>query len=376
MRVANLQLQNWRNFSSVDVPLQERSFLVGPNAAGKSNFLDALRFLRDLADIGGGFERAVLDRGGVPRLRWLSARRNSEIILDAVVVNEEARWRYRLVFTQDSQHRPRIKEESVWHDDQILLRRPDSEDNLDPERLRQTHLEQVSANSRFRAVADFFASIQYYHIVPQLVREPERWQGRGADAFGADLVERILSLQKSTRDSRLRRFEQALSVAVPQLAGLRVARDERGVGHLHARYQHWRPQGAWQTEQDLSDGTLRLIGLLWALTDSTGPILLEEPELSLHPDVVRRIPQLMGRVTSRESRQILVSTHSADLLSDEGIGPGEVLLFIPGKEGTSIQIGATLEDVNQLIESGFTIGEAIQPLTRPADVERLSTALG
>jgi predicted ATPase len=47
MRFSQVILENWRNFDQVDVRLQDRAFLVGPNASGKSNFLDVFRFLRD-----------------------------------------------------------------------------------------------------------------------------------------------------------------------------------------------------------------------------------------------------------------------------------------------------------------------------------------
>ena len=49
MRFSRIVLENWKNFASIDVPLQQRAFLVGPDASGKSNFLDVFRFLRDLA---------------------------------------------------------------------------------------------------------------------------------------------------------------------------------------------------------------------------------------------------------------------------------------------------------------------------------------
>ena len=53
MRVTRLILKNWKNFPSVDVALGARVFLVGPNASGKSNLLDAIRFLRDVVVEGG-----------------------------------------------------------------------------------------------------------------------------------------------------------------------------------------------------------------------------------------------------------------------------------------------------------------------------------
>src|SRR5574341_843519 len=75
MRFTRIILDNWRNFGHVDVTLENRAFLVGPNASGKSNFLDAFRFLRDLVLPGGGFISAVNTRGGIVRLRNLAARR-------------------------------------------------------------------------------------------------------------------------------------------------------------------------------------------------------------------------------------------------------------------------------------------------------------
>jgi predicted ATPase len=376
LKLTHLRLDNWRNFRIVDVPLQDRSFLVGPNASGKSNFLDALRFLRDLSIVGGGFENAVAQREGVSRIRCLFARRQPDITFEVVLSEETSpTWRYRLSFTQDNQRRPIITDEQVWHVDKEILHRPDQNDQKDRELLRQTHLEQVSANRNFRGIADFFASIRYYHIVPQLVREPDRSIGRVADPYGGDFLEQLYRTTPNVRQSRLRRIEKALQVAVPQLTELVLERDARGVSHLRGRYEHWRPGAGWQNEKDFSDGTLRLLGLLWALLDGSGPLLLEEPELSLHPGVVRYIPQLMARVQRRQSRQILVSTHSSELLGDEGIGPNEVLMFMPKRNGTTVETGGTDSDVRELLESGLTVADAVMPRTQPERAERITSLL-
>ena len=56
LKFTRLRLRNWKNFPAADVSIRDRMFLVGPNASGKSNLLDAFRFLRDLASPGGGLQ--------------------------------------------------------------------------------------------------------------------------------------------------------------------------------------------------------------------------------------------------------------------------------------------------------------------------------
>lgn len=277
--------------------------------------------------MGDGFQEAVRRRSGISSLRCLAARRYPDLVVRAQLGDDENpdAWIYELHFTQDNRRRPTVKSERVQRERTLLLDRPTQEDKSDPKRLTQTYLEQVNVNQEFRAIAEFFASIRYRHIVPQLVREPDRSIGRTNDPYGGDFLEQIARTSEKVRSARLRRIRDALRVAVPQLQELELWRDERGTPHLRGKYEHWWPQGARQGEAQFSDGALRLLGLLWAVGDSAGPLLLEEPELSLHPDVVRSIPQMLARVQRRSGRQILISTHSSDLLRDEGIGLDEVL---------------------------------------------------
>jgi len=375
MKFSHIVLENWRNFGHVHTTLQDRVFLVGPNASGKSNFLDAFRFLRDLVTPGGGFEKAISNRGGVSLIRNLAARKYLNIVIEVALTDDDASaWRYRLAFAQDNQTRPELKAERVWRDETLLLDRPDVEDHQDPERLRQTHLEQTFANRDFRPIADFFATVHYYHLVPQLVREPERYTSPQSDPYGGDFLARIAGTQSRTRDARLRHIQKALQVAVPQLRELKLEKDEKGIPHLYGNYEHWR-RHAWQTEADFSDGTLRLLGLLWTILDGSGPLLLEEPELSLHPEIVRYIPQMIRnvqRTSKRKYRQILLSTHSSDLLRDPGIAADEILLFLPTNEGSEVKVGAEIAEVRALLEAGIPAAEVVLPRTQPADARQLA----
>ncbi|MCC7370339.1 MAG: AAA family ATPase [Chloroflexi bacterium] len=373
-RFTALHLENWRNFTRADVALQQRVFLVGPNASGKSNLLDAIKFLRDVVAVGGGFQAAVGKRGGVSRLRSLAARRYPEVVVRAGFGTNDERdlWEYELRFTQDNQRRPMITHERIVRRGVSLLERPDAEDEVDPERLTQTHLEQINQNRQFRDVADFFDSVRYRHMVPQLVREPDRSIGRVEDPFGGDFLEQVTRTSEKVRQARLRRVQQALSIAVPQLSEIELWRDARGTPHMRGKYKHWRPTGAWQTEDQFSDGTLRLMGLLWAVLDGTGPLLLEEPELSLHPGVVKVLPQLLYRVQRRANRQIVCSSHSRDLLEDPGIRLDEVLVLRPGEEGTVVQPAGDFKMIQPLLDGGVSLADALLPMTQPPDVIQLA----
>ena len=379
LRFAEISLQSWRNFTQVEVGLQRRVFLVGPNASGKSNFLDAFRFLRDIVSVGGGFQEAVRRRGGISKLRCLAARRYSNIVIQVHISNGDEgdvpAWEYELEFKQNQQKQPYIVKERVAKEGKNILVRPDKEDDNDRKRLSQTYLEQVYTNQDFRDLAIFFNTVHYLHIVPQLIREPDRSIGKSNDPFGGDFLEQVARTNKRIRNARLRRIIDALRVAIPQLEELELERDDRGIPHLRGKYRHWRPQGAWQREEEFSDGTLRLMGLLWAILDGRGPLLLEEPELSLHPAIVRHIPQMFARVQRRSGRQILFSTHSSDLFWDEGIGLDEVLLLQPGEQqgtGTSVCTAGSIKRVAELLEVGLPLAEVVIPETSPKEAQQLT----
>lgn len=374
LRFRRLRLRNWKNFLQVDVPLQDRLFLVGANASGKSNFLDAFRFLRDVAR--SGFREAVLDRrrGGVGGIRSLAARRNPdvEIAVQIEAGGDGATWEYELAFHQDKQRHPRVRRERVRRSDETLVDRPGEDDAADPERLTQTHLEQVHVNQPFRDLAGFFSSIRYLHLVPQFVRDPDRSPSRPNDPFGGDFLQQVAQTPERVRTARLGHIERALRVAVPQLDRIELCRDARGTPHLRGRYQHWSAPAAWQNEEQFSDGTLRLLGLLWAALDTGGPLLLEQPELSLHPEIVRVLPQLLPRVQRRTGRQLFVSTHSPDLLRDDGIGLDEAMLLVPSHEGTRVVPAESNQEVRTLVDGGLSLAGIAMPRTRPEDAARLA----
>ncbi|MEQ1718255.1 MAG: AAA family ATPase [Hyphomicrobium sp.] len=372
MRITRLKLQNWRNFTHVEMTLGQRAFILGPNASGKSNLLDALKFLRDLVAVGGGLQEAVRLRGGVGEIRSFMARQKSNISLEIDLGDNEvpSLWSYLLEIRAQDKKRPIVVREQVWQEGVEVTTRNESADREDEARLTQTALEQVNANKAFRPIAEFLTSLRYLHVVPQIIRDPSRSAGRD-DPFGGDLIERINATSPKTRNARLKRMEEALKIAVPQLSDLELEVDEKGVPHLRAKYNHWRPQGAWQREERFSDGTLRLLGLIWALQEPGGPLLLEEPELSLNDGVVACLAPMFARATRRSKRQVIVTTHSQALLSDS-VHLSEIHLLQVDEQGTHVKSAFEVEILTDLVEAGVPVGEAVLPQVTAKSVGQLS----
>lgn len=379
MLITHIKLKNWRNFQALDVHLRDVTYVLGPNASGKSNLLDAFRFLRDVSKPkGGGLQAAVSERGGISKLRCLHARKDPEVLIDIELsdtADSPARWRYVLAFKPEGKGAQRIlvSQEKVWLDGSLILDRPHNIDKQDVMLLTQTHLEQIQANGKFRGLVDFFGATTYLHLVPQLLKYAEKIGGQRLtdDPFGQGFLERLAKTPDRTREARLVKIGKALTQAVPQFKELRFEKDDLGHPHLQALYAHHRPNAGWQSEEHFSDGTLRLLGLLWALLDGNSLLLLEEPEISLNDAIVKEIPLILHRLQrdKKVKRQIILSTHSEALLSNQGIDGRGVVLLETGPEGTTARTLLAAE--TSALEAGLSVAEVVLPKTRPTTVNQL-----
>ncbi len=388
MYIQKIALTNWRNFRSTEADLQEITYVLGPNASGKSNLFDALRFLRDIAKpTGGGLQTAVKERGGIKKIRCLHARSPSYVGISIELGDGSTpQWKYELHFNLPPHGVKRllIQKEKVTRiekdgKEKVVLSRPNKDDRGDELQLTETYLEQARANIKFREIATFIGGLTYVHLVPQLLKFGEQIGGTNLDddPFGQSFMERVAKTPKRTQHARLRRIDKALKTIIPHMEELQFIKDkDTGHPHLEIRFKHFRPRGAKQREDQFSDGTLRLIALLWLLQEGgDAPLLLEEPELSLNEEIVAEIPLLINSVrkTIKNKRQIIVSTHSHALLSNPGISAADIIVLEPAAEGTSIRSVDQAE--MDAMESGFTAADVVLPNARRVSknsVEQLS----
>lgn len=385
MIISKIELFNWKNFHRCEVGVQERCFVVGANAAGKSNFIDALRFLRDVAKQGGGLQTAVRVRGGITKIRCLAAREQSNVKLAIELSESDSRelcWHYELNFKHTGggirENQVKIVSEKVFsgREQRYVLDRSAETLGEDEETLKYTYLEQPNANKDFRVIQQFLQNVEYLNVVPQMVRESasSSYSGDKEDYYGRNFLRRLALLNDNTRRSYFRKINEFLKLAVPQLEELSFVKDEIGVPHLEARYVHWRTRGSKQQEMQFSDGTLRLIGFLFALIDSNGVLLLEEPEINLHPGIVAQFPEFIAKIqrVKKGGRQVFITTHSYDILSNEGIAPEEVLLLTNSPEGTEVEVLSNVEKAKNILAAGFSMADVVMPLTKPWSIESMS----
>lgn len=385
MIISKIELFNWKNFHRCEVGVQERCFVVGANAAGKSNFIDALRFLRDVAKQGGGLQTAVRVRGGITKIRCLAAREQSNVKLAIELSESDSRelcWHYELNFKHTGggirENQVKIVSEKVFsgREQRYVLDRSAETLGEDEETLKYTYLEQPNANKDFRVIQQFLQNVEYLNVVPQMVRESasSSYSGDKEDYYGRNFLKRLALLNDNTRRSYFRKINEFLKLAVPQLEELSFVKDEIGVPHLEARYVHWRTRGSKQQEMQFSDGTLRLTGFLFALIDSNGVLLLEEPEINLHPGIVAQFPEFIAKIqrVKKGGRQVFITTHSYDILSNEGIAPEEVLLLTNSPEGTEVEVLSNVEKAKNILAAGFSMADVVMPLTKPWSIESMS----
>jgi len=390
MILKNIKLHNWKNFQKCEVDLTERCFIIGANASGKSNLIDAFRFLRDISKQSGGLQTAVEERGGITKIRCLAARTQTNVSITVELGNpneEQNLWRYHLDFAHTgggvikSQVKIITEEVYSYPEKKYILTRNNQTSGEDEETLKYTHLEQSIANRNFRELQTFFQNIEYLNVIPQLVRESSSVVSSFTkeDYYGRNFLERLAKMNEKTRNSYFRRINQSLKVAVPQLEELQFVKDKMGIPHLEAKYVHWRAKGSKQQEMQFSDGTLRLIGFLFALLDNNGVILLEEPEINLHSGIISQIPEFISKIQrskkAKSDSQILITTHSYDILSASGISTDEVLLLQNTQKGTTIQKVSDIADIKPIIDAGLSIADAVIPYTKPEGIEKLTQQL-
>jgi len=364
-----IEIRNYKSIGEVAVELGPLTVLVGRNAAGKSNFLDALAFVRDcLAD---SVELAFKNRGGIAAVRRSSGGHpyNIEIRLimdldDGVTADYaytiRARPREGFQVARERCIVRRVLDEEVRfevQDGTFTVGIPGINPRLSKDRLA---LFAASATDDFRPVYDFLTSMQFYSIAPLKLREyQDADEGQVLKRDGSNaaaLLKRLVDDSEHT--ARYERVTGLLARAVEGIVGVEHA----SVGHQETiRFrQDIGTKSPWRFDAlNMSDGTLRLLGLLLAMYQPSDPpvVAVEEPESTVHPAITELIVQMLMEA-SRE-RQVLITTHSPEILDFEDL-PDEAIKIVVSHQNSTV-IAPLSEFGRQAIRDGlYTPGELLR----------------
>ena len=366
-------LRNYRSIAACDVSPAQLSFLVGPNGSGKSNFLDALRFVADALRF--SIDHALRDRGGINEVRRRSHGHPTHfgIRLDFSLPNSRGHY----AFTVGAKPRGgyEIKQE------ECLVARQDAEepDFYEVERGRvskcsivpppaaspdRLYLVSVSGAGGFRAVYDALSGTGFYNLNPEAIRDLQPPDPGDLLARDGSNVASVLSNLDTRSPEFKRRIEEYLAKIVPGIAGV----DHRAVGPRETLVFRQDVHGAahpWRfTASNMSDGTLRAFGVLTALFQGAGDgessrrlIGIEEPEVALHPAAAGVL--IDGLRDAAEHAQILVTSHSPDLLDDDEISEDSIFAVVAEHGETRI---GPLDEVGRsaLRDHLYTAGELLR----------------
>ena len=410
--LTRVRIRNYRSIAACDVELGSLAFLVGPNGSGKSNFLDAIRFVADALDSDGldnetPLERALRTRGQLDEVCHEGPPYDSSfsIRLDfqtpggltghyslQIDRNDWARTdpQEKLFLLKQEEcdatdaktgkrHWFRVYPNEGYPDGSLLLRSSITDENQRPSESRVRLNLGLCASYEaepFRAIAECLRRMRFYRLNPDTIRPPQL-PDRQASLLredGANLVsvfEKIERLQPATK----KRIEDYLAFIVPGThAATPVWHHERRAGEpLVYDPGGGKPPGTDQKVTlditqgmrrlplaSMSDGTLRALGILTALLqDSGGPpslVGIEEPETALHPAALAALIDAFQ--DAREQTQVLVTTHSTDLLHSDEVRADE-LLAVSAESGATVVGPIDKGSRKTLVDRLFTAGELL-----------------
>ncbi len=358
-QVTKVWARNFRSIANMSFELDRLTVLAGPNASGKSNVLDVLRFIKDALHF--NLDAAISLRNGMDNIQHRTPEgQSSDIELGLAARDERNGYavEYGFVLANDPEEGVRVQEEfaKIWHDalaKQPMLIKIEEGTVVQPkwqaasQQLPSQLAELANFGTSDLAIRGFIrlwwelvrsispgvdedvgprkrpsysleyfrqhiVNMRFYHIFPNTIRRPQMSSNvELLDEDAGNLASVLGALEKKGRSQTIR-IREALELLIPGVSDFKVtsAGEYRVVSLKHSSTQG----EAWFDLSQESDGTIRLLALLVALHQGNSlPLMgLEEPELTVHPGVLAVLADLLN-AASRHS-QILVTTHSPDLI--------------------------------------------------------------
>lgn len=337
MKLTHIAITNWRNFAHIEFDLSSRLFVVGPNSSGKTNLLGALRFLGDIGRR--GLVAASEDLGGPDR--YFRSGADSAAFV-ATFNDTQNSTEFALFLRLMSEGSESTKRASAADQTLSFLMTDPLTGGLN-DRYLNVH-QTITAGGKKSAeegecfpvedeearrtrVCQTLASIRYIHPNPKkMLERADRYD----PDHGTGFFQHAGRFSDQQLDAVVERIRPIMAAAVPEVPNLSYQR--MGLGTEVVFYSDTPEHGAKgvYSHEQFSEGTLRLLGMLFDLATlprATSIVLIEEPETFLQASVVRSLPSLLAEVAMNRDVQMVISTHSPELIDSELVLPSQVLML-------------------------------------------------
>lgn len=347
IRITRLKVKNFKSLADVDVSLDSLIVLVGRNASGKSNFLDALAFVRDALAV--DLRIAIERRGGLGQVFSLNAPGDAIISFGISLSGQGFTCEYEFGFDADAslQLQTRFERCSVIQNNEEIFgyERINGEGfTLMPlatffptwlhenDGLVLTHFARMNFAS-VGAIISFLREMRFYDPVPEAMRTAPRAELRGnpghhlLESDGRNIGLALSTLLREQPNLFITRVSEPLRLVLPEITEIAVRNIE---SYWFTRLQRSEGKDSPDLWQE-SHGTLRLLATLVALVpvaSSQSLVALEEPEDGVHPAAAAVLADAI--VEASFSHQIVITTHSPDLLDHF---PAESIRVVEQVEG-------------------------------------------
>jgi predicted ATPase len=333
-------LNNYKSIKECSVLLGPLTFLVGQNGAGKSNFLDALRLVTE--SLNTSLEHALRERGGINEVRRRSSGHPTHfgIRLDWVLPDgTEGMYAFRIGSQKKGgfevqQEKCKILSKEFKLDDGHFYEVEDGNIKnksfkIGPPALKdRLYLVAVSGLPEFRPLYDALSHMGFYNLNPDEIREPQTPDtGEVLKRDGSNLSSVLSVMDKENKEVR----DQVVEFLSKVVSGIQDVKVQHvGKKETLEFYQLvGTNKDPWRfTAENMSDGTLRALGVLTALfqTKKVPFVGIEEPEVAVHPGAAGIIRD--GLCSASKRMQIAVTSHSPDLLDDKDISDDSILAVV------------------------------------------------
>nr|WP_314538694.1 AAA family ATPase [uncultured Ottowia sp.] len=339
MRLKTVRIQHYKSLDNVTVDLHPGiTVIVGPNGVGKSNFVDVLRFLHDA--VASNLDDAIRKREGIVRLLQYYKTRPSDIYLNFTFKDDREEFEYYLRLGGKGNGDWYIVKESlspletaepieygmryVRESSEKLIVDQDEIKGFPEHRLalgmllRQIQDPQLEKNDfRLRSIFLGFRIIRevshwsHCTIYPNILKKPAN-PDRSRLAL-EESGENWATVIKSAKPATMERIYEAMRAVLPDFRHVKVGT----VGsYLIPRFFFASGEETIAFDPiQLSDGTLRLFGILLAAYQQPPPRLLviEEPEQTIYPGALAVLADVFSEIS--ETTQVIITTHSPHLIS-------------------------------------------------------------